>query len=812
MRKGYKRILTGLLTGVMLISQSSVAFASESSNNADMFSQSETVSEVMKEMDGSLEAYGFPGGYEIDEQDLKFKEELRDHDVVGTLEECSEGEDYVGGMIWYAADSREEADAIASAYGAVVTRYAYGIADAELTGDRTVLDAVRAAADTGVSLPVVEPVMIAQIDPISETELEEESLDEVGFALDPALGWKDFVTGTGEYAPILDNPDPLLMTPGGDDYQYHHDIINSWGAWGTTIGNPDVKVGVIDTGVFDKHEDFYDANGKNCVVKRVDTTGNDVFASHLHGTLVASLIAATINNGKGGAGIAPGVSIYSYNVAASSSGSMRASDITRGVLAAVEDGVDIINMSLGAPTYSVYERNALSQAYQSGIVTFAAMGNDGINNMVFPAAYSIETGDLKTGVMAVGSVTQNGQRSDFSNYGSWCVVSAPGTNIRSATVNFDNSNPISSEEGYGPFYPVIESDTSNYTTASGTSVASPVAAGAAALYMSAYGKKLGGSNKELTGYKIPDTIKSIMTGTGTSVSGAGKLINVGKMFANVVKAPEIVACYENGTVIQGENGKKVYREASFAVIESQSALSANLLPGAAGRYEGEVIIYTTDGTDPKVDKSGPYVVRGKRYHTGDIISTGDLKPGTKTVIKALSVNPQKEVSAISTATVYTPVSNPAKVLISPVKKITLSANSTGSLAKNPGRTSVLYLTGSETEEEDIITPEITFDGIPDEDIVDKMYWATSNSKVATAVKNSDGTCSVYPVGKGSCNVTLYIYSAGKVKKHKSINVTVKQLVSDISIKGQSVVEPSAKKNVTAAFKATCTPENANSKK
>ncbi|MCR5304678.1 MAG: S8 family serine peptidase, partial [Lachnospiraceae bacterium] len=807
MRKGCRRTLAGLLSAALLISQSSAVFAAENTGSVSGAEENATTGITATEEDvDSLEEYGFPGGYELDSEDMELKEELRSKGIADALKESTEGEDYKSGMIWYLAESREEADSIAEAYSAVVTRYDYGVAEAKLTGDRTVLDAVSAAADTDTDLPAVEPVYVCQLEPDAEPE-DEDSLDAAGFTLDPSPTWRDFVTGTEEKEAILDKPDTYLTTPSDINYQYQHDLIDSWGAWGTTIGSSGVRVAVVDSGVFAKHEDLQDENGDSIVKKSIDVTGQGRLVTTQHGTHVAGIIAGSINNGKGGAGVAPGVQIYSYNVVYNTAGNFWIPDMTRGILAAVEDNVNIINMSMCSSAYSVYMREALTSAYVKGVISFAAMGNDGTNRIAYPAGYSVETGDKKTGVIAVGATSHSKQRTTYSNYGNWCTVWAPGSQIMSSVPVFDQSKTVDGTNGYGPYFDLKEDVTDAYVSMSGTSMACPVAAGAAALYMSAYGTKLGGGNKELTGYKIPDAMKSVMTGASTTVTGLGKFINVGKMFAREAKAPAIIAYDADGNVVEKENGKNIYREVSYVMIESQAGLSANTLPRAAENYQKEVIVFTTDGASPAVSKKQLYVVWGKIYK-GQKIEVGDLKPGTKTIVRAMAVTPQKEVSAVTNATVYTPVSDPTKVLSEKVNKITLKANSTLGYAKKPGKTSVMYVGGDDTYAVDTITPTVTLEGSSKtaEDIADKIYWATGNSNVVKILgKNSDGSCNIQALKKGSCNVIMYVYSRGKVKKSKSISVEVKQLVEGIAISGQSVIQPSAKAKTTVKYKAECTP-------
>jgi subtilisin family serine protease len=120
---------------------------------------------------------------------------------------------------------------------------------------------------------------------------------------------------------------------------------------------------------------------------------------------------------------------------------------------AVKQGATVINMSLGADADTRVLAEAIAAARASGVVLVAAAGNDGISTPQYPAAYP--------GVLAISAVDGAGQKAPFSNYGaSWVDLATPGVGITSTV-------PVSGAILYG--------------TWSGTSMATPFAAGAAAL-------------------------------------------------------------------------------------------------------------------------------------------------------------------------------------------------------------------------------------------------------------------------------------------------------------------------------------------
>lgn len=218
-----------------------------------------------------------------------------------------------------------------------------------------------------------------------------------------------------------------------------------------------VKIAVIDSGINNKHPDLKIAGG---VSKIADLTAfNDKMG---HGTHVAGIIGAQ-NNSIGTVGVAPDSSIYSVRVL-SDQGVGDITDVVAGIQWAIDQKMDIINLSLTTETNSPSLQEVVKKAYDKGILIIAASGNDRakkeIKDVLFPARLP--------SVIAVGSVSSINKLSYFSNYGPNQELVAPGEKINSAFVNLKTPT----QEDY------IESD--------GTSMAAPFAAGTFAQYMEAY--------------------------------------------------------------------------------------------------------------------------------------------------------------------------------------------------------------------------------------------------------------------------------------------------------------------------------------
>ncbi len=224
-------------------------------------------------------------------------------------------------------------------------------------------------------------------------------------------------------------------------------IVNGLGNTGKGI-----KIGVLDTGIDYNHEVLKGnyRGGYNFV-------GNspDAIDDNGHGTHVAGTIAAE-DSDIGVVGVAPQAHIYSVKVLAfDSTGST--SDIVSGLEWSVENGMQIINMSLGSDDNSMSVNRAINNTYNAGILIVAAAGNAGNNvgtgdSMDYPAKYD--------SVVSVGATDKDDNRASFSSTGPRLELSAPGVKILSTL----NGN--------------------KYGELSGTSMAAPHVTGVAALIMS----------------------------------------------------------------------------------------------------------------------------------------------------------------------------------------------------------------------------------------------------------------------------------------------------------------------------------------
>jgi subtilisin family serine protease/subtilase family serine protease len=238
-------------------------------------------------------------------------------------------------------------------------------------------------------------------------------------------------------------------------------------AWAIFKGNSGVTVAVIDSGIDYTHPDVAPnyAGGDDFVF-----FDGDPMDDHGHGTHVAGTIAAALDNptvspaeAEGVAGIAPYGRILAYKVCRAD-GTCDDFAIQQAIARAIADGANIINMSLGESEFSASLNESVQDAWNAGLVIVAGAGNDGTTNPFYPAALD--------NVISVAAFDEDHRRASFSNYGSWVDISAPG-NVIISTYPMSACG-TTTEPG----------DTGCYTWNSGTSMASPHVAGAAALVWS----------------------------------------------------------------------------------------------------------------------------------------------------------------------------------------------------------------------------------------------------------------------------------------------------------------------------------------
>ena len=280
---------------------------------------------------------------------------------------------------------------------------------------------------------------------------------------------------------------PLTVTDPLYASQWHYDSINLESAWQAmdSRGSAAVTVAVLDTGVLTAHPDLspnlvagYDFIDNDSNANDPGDKGIGGQRSSFHGTHVAGTIAAAVDNASGGTGVAPGVKILPVRVLGQDGGS--SSEIIAGLCFAaqlntgdnslcsnVPDGtaVDIINLSLGGPTFSPTEQAVYNAVTSKGIIVIAAAGNESTSAPSYPAAYE--------NVISVSATNRNTELASYSNFGDLIDVAAPGG-------DFASDEGILSSWGDDLNGPAELT----YGSLQGTSMAAPHVAGVAALMKS----------------------------------------------------------------------------------------------------------------------------------------------------------------------------------------------------------------------------------------------------------------------------------------------------------------------------------------
>lgn len=255
---------------------------------------------------------------------------------------------------------------------------------------------------------------------------------------------------------------PSDQTPWGVEYVYQDPLLKE------TVGGVGIRVAVLDTGVFWAHPDLEGQviNCKDFTNFRKPIVNNRCEDKNGHGTHVAGIIAAHGGNDNLGIfGVAPQSSLFAFRVC-SAGGSCYADDVAVAIKTAVEEGANVINLSLGSDQSSSLISQEIGKAFSQGVLVVAAGGNDG------PYSASIDYPAAQAEAVAVGAFGQDLIVADWSSRGANSQttpslieekdmeLAAPGVNIESTWKD------------------------KKYSLLSGTSMAAPFVSGLAAKYWS----------------------------------------------------------------------------------------------------------------------------------------------------------------------------------------------------------------------------------------------------------------------------------------------------------------------------------------
>ncbi|MEH1766653.1 S8 family peptidase [Nostoc sp.] len=378
---------------------------------------------------------------------------------------------------------------------------------------------------------------------------------------------------------------------------------NNWGAdlvkapevWAQGYTGKGVVVAVLDTGVDYNHEDLSNniwTNSKEIPGNGIDDDGNgyvddssgwnfsdnnnNTLDKNGHGTHVSGTIAGE-NNNYGVTGIAYDAKIMSVKVL-NDSGSGSYSSIAKGIHYAVDNGANVINLSLGGGSSNRTLESAINYASSKGVIVVMAAGNDGDSLPGYPARYAYKSG------IAVGAVDGNNNMPDFSNRSGTneiSYVTAPGVKVYSSVPN------------------------NQYATYSGTSMATPHVAGIVALMLSA--------NPNLTDAQV----RQIVTGTaGNSTQTTNSSLNISNVSS---LASQVIA------ETTGNNTQTTSSSFNFSNVSSlaRQVMSDNKLLGIYGQTANYLTSQTSSSFNTSYFGSlmGQAIIGTAKYLTPETIAS-----------------------------------------------------------------------------------------------------------------------------------------------------------------------------------------------
>ena len=452
-------------------------------------------------------------------------------------------------------------------------------------------------------------------------------------------------------------------TDPGIIYQNYFGLINITPSWSNNIFvNKQVVVAVLDSGVDLDHPDLLDNIWNNAGEIPDDGIDNDNnsyiddihgwdfissdnnpepdldegydYTAVNHGTVVAGIVAASANS-QGILGIVPQAKIMPLRIL-NAKGAGNTLVLSQAIDYAVENGADVINLSLVGDFYDKTLQKSISNAYRRGVMIVAASGNEkkeGVsldNNPRYPVCDITSVNE----VLGVAAVDQERRLASFSNYGRKCIdISAPGANIYSTVWQEPDSDQFTAyyQGGWN-----------------GTSVAAPIVSATAALIKMNF--------PELR----PFDIYNIITSTAKSVRDVNpnNYADLGSGLIDIGAALNLAKDYESGAIkivlsperglapeimILDQDGKL---ESTFLAYSEKFRGGVNVAVGDVdGDGISEIVTAPLSGGGPHIrifDKSGRVISEFFAYDskfTGGVnIALGDVNNDDKSEIVAAPVS------------------------------------------------------------------------------------------------------------------------------------------------------------------------------
>jgi subtilisin family serine protease len=353
---------------------------------------------------------------------------------------------------------------------------------------------------------------------------------------------------------------PVAHADVGEDLQWDMAMINAPDAHRVNGGWNKVDVGILDSGIDGNHVDFKDASGASNVdcargrdfVQAGPGVGNPVpcVDNQVHGTHVAGIVAARAN-GVGVVGVAPNVTLVPVKVC-DAPGFCYASAVVGGLTYAGDAQLDVINMSffvdddelaastelkcMSDPVQRAFRASvdrALRYAVKQGVTPIAAIGNSDLDlsQSAEPAGDDCDVVPAESpGVTATVALGPESEKAGYSSYGAGAAdVSAPGGNALVTGASCDDQILATIPGGYGCLQ--------------GTSMASPHAAGVAALVVSQFGKLGGDGDVKISPNAVADRLQSSAVDIG--LAGYDECFGHGRIDALRAVTKQTSAVYDS---------------------------------------------------------------------------------------------------------------------------------------------------------------------------------------------------------------------------------------------------------------------------
>jgi subtilisin family serine protease len=416
-------------------------------------------------------------------------------------------------------------------------------------------------------------------------------------------------------------------------------------AWQTSSQGAGITVAINDTGIYLQHvalapnlwknpgeiagncidddangfvDDVYGITSGGSALNQQSCTGSDGRAAsatyipqpmdcHGHGSHVAGTVAAVDNGTFGLSGVAPQAKIMALK-GLDDEGYGSTIGLARNIVYATDNGADIINNSWGSGPLSLPDpvlTDAIRYAAAAGVVNVFAAGNESADMALANPANMEE-------VLAVGAVDRDGKLADFSNYGARIDVVAPGVDVNSSF-----PDTCATKEPH-PIFGSIPVKSSDFTTLSGTSMATPHVSGAVALILAA--------NPSLR----VDEVRAIIRASADDLGAPGFDSQFGSGHLNVARAvkmatagkpiPRLTIRSANPSIYQDKSGRyptiklmgvaisgrgsqvtlKEYSGKNAAIVAKNSRDIRNGILGsvnAGGRPSGRYILEVSSTTE-----------------------------------------------------------------------------------------------------------------------------------------------------------------------------------------------------------------------